>query len=484
MSLNTTFRITAFILAAGLLTSCVATKSYKKPDTGVETEELYPYEKVQMDSTTLADMPWDQVFEDPQLRALIDEALQNNVNLQQAVEQIRVAEARYYRDQMGMFPSLNIGGSASYNEPSDNNVNFGSGFNNVSIPASESYAALLSSTWEMDVWGKLNSARKASLANLLQTEATRRAVQTTLIANVATAYYRLLALDRQLEIVRETVENRKKDVKTVKSLHEGAVVSKVSVQQSIANRYAAEVTIPELKQQITEQENALSVLLGREPGEIERTSLERQDPIDSLATGVPGQLLKNRPDVIAAEYNFRSAFELTNQARTYFYPSFTLTAEGGFRSLETGDLFMPGSIFYNLIGGLTQPVFSQGRNKARLEQSKARQQQVLLNLKQTTLEAGREVSNALSQYQNASRQLRLNRQQLEALQKAVDYSRELLQYGEATYAEVLTAQQNYLSVQIGHVNDRLQQLTAEVNLYRALGGGWSPEADSTSALDR
>ena len=228
----------------------------------------------------------------------------------------------------------------------------------------------------------------------------------------------------------------------------------------------------------------MSVLLGREPGEIERTSLERQDPIDSLATGVPGQLLKNRPDVIAAEYNFRSAFELTNQARTYFYPSFTLTAEGGFRSLETGDLFMPGSIFYNLIGGLTQPVFSQGRNKARLEQSKARQQQVLLNLKQTTLEAGREVSNALSQYQNASRQLRLNRQQLEALQKAVDYSRELLQYGEATYAEVLTAQQNYLSVQIGHVNDRLQQLTAEVNLYRALGGGWSPEADSTSALDR
>ncbi len=469
-----------FVVLAATLSSCMATKNYKKPDPAIETDQLYTIEQTELDSTTLADMPWEEIFEDPYLRDLIDEALQNNLNLQDAIQQIRIAEANYYRDKMGLFPSLEFGGSASYNEPSDNSVNFGGSQGGGSVPASDQYAALLSSRWEVDIWGRLNSARKASLASLLQTEAARRTVQTTLIANVAASYYRLLALDRQLEIVRETVENRKKDVQTIKSLHEGAVVTKVSVEQSVANRYAAEVTIPELKQRITEQENALSILAGRTPGSIERGSLDKQQPIDTLATGVPAQLLRNRPDIIAAEYGFRSAFELTNHARTYFYPALTLTAEGGFRSLDTQNLFMPGSIFYNLIGGLTQPLFSQGQNKSRLEQSRARQQQALLEFRRTILEAGREVSNALSQYENAEQKMDLHEKQLQALENAVDYSRDLLQYGEANYAEVLTAQQNYLSVQINYINNRLQKLTAGVNLYRALGGGWNsmPETEN------
>lgn len=465
MSFKPKFNLVAALILTVSLSSCIATKSYKKPDVEAETETLYPFDQVEMDSTTLADMPWQKVFKDPQLQDLIEEALKNNLDLQDAIQQIRVAEANFYQGKMSLFPSLNLNGSAGYGELSDN-------ANQANIPGSERYTASLSSSWELDVWGKLTSAKKASYAALLQTEATRRAVQTRLIATVANAYYQLLALDRQLEITRQTVEIRRQDVETVKSLKESSVVTGVSVQQSIANRYAAEVTIPELNQQIIELENDLSILLGRTPGGIERGTLSNQETIDSLATGVPAQLLRNRPDILAAEYSFRSAFELTNNARAYFYPSFTLTAEGGFQSLSTQDLFQPGSVFYNIIGGLTQPLFNRGQNRARLKQSKAQQQQALLQLRSSILNAGREVSNALNQFQNAEQKMELRQQQLTALENAAEYSRQLLQYGEANYTEVLTAQQNLLSAQLSGVNDNLQQLTAGVNLYRALGGGW------------
>lgn len=474
MSVKSTLKILPALLLTVSLSACIATKSYKKPD--LDTKTLYPFEQVEMDSATLADMPWQKIFKDPQLRTLIGEALQNNLDLRSAVQQIRVAEANFYQGKMNMLPSLGAGASLSHNEQSDNSVNFGSSLQNLTIPGSETYSLSMSSSWEIDVWGKLTSAKKASYASLLQTEATRRAIQTKLIAQVANSYYRLLALDRQLKVTRQTIQNRRQDVQTVKSLKESGIVTGVSVQQSIANRYAAEVTIPELEQQITEQEHALSNLLGRAPGSIRRTSLSRQDPIDSLATGLPAQLLRNRPDILAAEYSFRNAFELTNNARAYFYPSFTLTARGGYQSLQTSNLFQPGSVFYNLIAGLTQPIFNKGQNRARLERSKAQQQQALLQLKSTIINAGTEVSNAMSQFQNAQRKLELRQHQLEALEKSVEYSRELLQYGEANYTEVLTAQQSLLSAKLSIIRDQLQQLTAGVDLYRALGGGWNKKA--------
>lgn len=476
MPTKSSLNSTAAILLAVFLSSCIATKPYEKPD--IETENLYPFEQVELDSTTLADMPWQKVFRDTQLRSLIHEALENNLELQNAIQQIRIAEANFYEGRMSMLPSLSASGDVSYNEQSDNSVNFGEGLGDVSIPASEQYSVSLSSSWELDVWGKLTSAKKASFSALLQTEATRRAIQTTLIANVANAYYQLLALDKQLEITRETVENRRQDVETVRSLKESDMVTGVSLQQSIANRYAAEVTIPELEQQITVQEHTLSILLGRAPGTIERSTLAQQSPIDSLATGVPAQLLRNRPDIIAAEYSFRSAFELTNNARAYFYPAFTLTARGGYQSLQTEDLFQPGSIFYNLAAGLTQPIFNRGQNRARLKRSKARQEQALLELRGTILDASNEVSNTLSQFERADQKLELRQYQLEALENAVEYSRELLQYGEANYTEVLTAQQQLLSAQLNNISDRLQQLTAGVDLYRALGGGWDQSANN------
>lgn len=457
-----------FVVVASIVffPSCLATKPYETPD--IDSTHVYGTTPVELDSSRLAAMPWEDVFSDPQLRDLIAEALRNNLDLRDAIQQIRIAEAAFHEGKMALLPDLYAEGSASYNEPSDNATAAQGG----TIPATDRYSIALSSSWELDVWGRLTSAKRARFAALLQTEATRRAVQTAIIAEVANAYYQLLALDRQLEITRATVENRQSDVSTVRSLKEGAVVTEVSVQQSIASLESAEASIPDLQQAITEQENALSILLGRQPGPIERTSLEKQEPIDSLTTGVPARLLLNRPDVIAAQYSYRSAFQQTNSARAAFYPSLTLTAEGGGESLEVEDILSPGSMFYNLIGGITQPIFANGQNEARLKRTTARQEQALLNLKSTLYNAGSDVSNALNQYRNAEQKLEARRRQLAALETAVQDSRELLQYGETNYIQVLTAQQNYLSAQLSRVNDRLERLQAGVDLYQALGGGW------------
>nr|WP_317172300.1 efflux transporter outer membrane subunit [Hymenobacter sp. BRD67] len=330
----------------------------------------------------------------------------------------------------------------------------------------------LSSSWEADVWGKLRSTKRSYAAYVLQSEAYRRVVLTQLIADIADNYYSLLALDAQLEITRQTVQNRIQDVEVMKLLLEGDVVTGAAVVQSEAQRYAVEVTIPDLERNIRETENLLATLLGRTPGPIERGTLAGQDASPALLTGVPGQLLRNRPDVQQAEYTFESTFEQTNAARTYFYPSFTITANGGLTSTTIQNLFSPTAIFASVVGGLAQPVFNQGINRLRLARSQALQQEYLYTYQQTMFTAGQEVSNALFAYQSATEKARIRAQQLDALNKAVDYTHELLRAGFANYTEVLTAQQSLLQAQLSGVNDQLQQRQAVTNLYHALGGGW------------
>ena len=237
-----------------------------------------------------------------------------------------------------------------------------------------------------------------------------------------------------------------------------------------ASRYAAEVTIPDLKQSIRETENQLNLLLGRVPGPVTRSSIDVQQPVMLLKTGVPAQLLANRPDVAAAEYNLRYYFELTNVARTYFYPALTISASGGYTSYLS--LTGPGSWVSNLRAGLTQPVFNQGLNKARLKIAQEQQQQAALGFRTAVLTAGQEVSNALYSYQTAIEKADSRRLQLQNLEKSVEYTQELVRYGFANYTEVLNAQQSLLSAQLQRINDHLQQLQAVVYLYRALGGGW------------
>lgn len=448
------------------LSACV-TKKYERPQ--VKNEGLYRDINT-TDTTTMADLPWKTLFSDTTLQSLIQKGINENLDLKQAIERIKISEATLRQSRAAFLPSLQADVSVTDAKQAAAALNFPPGIN-INLET-QTYRAQLSTAWEADIWGKLSSAKKAAYATLLQSDATKRAVQTQLIATIANSYYTLLALDKQLAITEETIKIREKDVETMKALKQGAVVNGAAVVQSESNLYAAEVTLPDLKRSIKEAENALNIALAQAPGTVNRTTLDQQVPFTNLNTGVSAQLLQNRPDVIAAEFGFRSAFENTNVAKTYFYPALTLTAAGGLTSLQLSNFF-DNSIFYNLVGGLTQPIFAKGANKARLTTAQANQQIAFYTFQQALLTGGQEVSNALYAYQTADEKEATRTKQIASLTKAVDFTKELLRYSSATnYTDVLTSEQSLLTAQLNGINDRLQKLQSIVNLYRALGGGW------------
>jgi NodT family efflux transporter outer membrane factor (OMF) lipoprotein len=455
------------VIAAALLSAC-AVKKYERPAT-VTTDKLFR-DEVSADSTTIADMPWQTVFKDPKLSALIQKGLDQNLNLKNAIENIVQARATLRQSKLAYYPTLNLDASVTRNKQSEAGLNFPPGININTLTTT--YKLGLSTSWEADIWGKLSSSKRSAFASYLATDAAKQAIQTQLISDIANNYFLLMSYDRQLEITQKTLESRIENVEIIKALKEGAIVTGAAVVQSEANRYAAEVLIPDLKQRIRETENTLNILMGQGPGPIDRGHLEDQAIPENIDIGMPSQLLHNRPDVRQAEFNFRVAFESTNLARTYFYPSLTLTASGGFSNLQLKDFF-DRSIFYSIIGGLTQPIFNHGQNKARLTTAQSQQLQAYNNFQQSLLIAGQEVSNSLYAYQMAVAKQDSRAKQIESLEKAVDYTQQLLEYSSATnYTDVLTSEQNLLAAQLSGVNDNLQKLQALVDLYRALGGGW------------
>jgi outer membrane protein, multidrug efflux system len=452
--------IGVLVLSLCVFSSCKITKAYQRPSSMADSNLFR--EGFTSDTTTIAQISWKQLFTDTSLQALIDEGIQNNLDLKIATARIKAATANVKQSRLALWPTLLANSTATYQQVPP--TQFGT---------PEAYQLWLSSGWELDIWGKLKSLKRASLAALLASEAYRRAVQTQLVANIALNYYLLLSYDAQLEITEKTVANRKAEVETMKILKESDVVTGAAVVQSTANRYSVEVTIPDLKQNIRETENSISLLLGRRSDTVFRTHLNDQRIVSGMQTGIPAQLLANRPDVQQAEYQLRFYFELANVARTYFYPSFTITATGGFSSTSLAQLLNPSSFFSNITGGLIQPIFNQGLNRQRLEISKANEEEFLADFRQTILTAGQEVSNALYNYQAASDKESLRAEQIAYLQKSVDYTKELLKYSSATnYTDVLTSEQSLLAAQLNSVSDKLQKLSAVVQLYRSLGGGW------------
>ncbi|MES2830142.1 MAG: efflux transporter outer membrane subunit [Bacteroidota bacterium] len=443
------------------------TKKYERPT--VVSSDLYR-DVMTDDTTSIAALPWKSLFADIPLQNLIEQGLQENLDLKQAVERIKISEATLRQSGAAFLPSLNAELSVTDAKQSVAALNFPPGININT--ETQTYRTQLTTSWEADIWGKLSSAKRSAFASLLQTDAAKRAIQTQLIATIANTYYNLLALDKQLNITEQTIKIRQTDVETMKALKEGAIVNGAAVVQSEANLYAAQVTLPDLRRNIKETENALSVLVGRTPRTVQRTKLDDQQIYSSLQTGISAQLLQNRPDVQAAEYAFRAAFENTNIAKSYFYPSLTLTASGGLSTLQVKNFF-DNSIFYNLVGGIAQPIFNRGINKARLKTAGAQQQIALYAFQQSLLSGGQEVSNALYAYLTAREKEVTRALQIAALTKAVDYTKELLRYSSATnYTDVLTSEQALLNAQLNSINDKLQKLQAVVNLYRALGGGW------------
>jgi multidrug efflux system outer membrane protein len=460
MSKTNIYNVIAYTLALIVIfSSCRVTGNYKNT-VGPSNDSLFR-DVSTTDSNTIADIPRREMFNDTLLRSLIEEGVANNLDLKIAMARIKQAQANLRQASAIFYPTLSANAGVTAQKPA-----------NVKA-TSDVYELYGSSSWEADIWGKLRSTRRAALASFLQSDAYRNAVQTQLVSDIVTNYYLLQAYDAQLQVTLKTVENRTMDVETMKLLKESDVVTGAAVVQSEANRYSVEVTLPDLRQNIRETENRLSLLLGRNSGVIPRDSIKNEQVRTDLRTGVPALLLANRPDVREAEYQVRYYFELTNIAKTYFYPSLTITAQGGWSNGGIGQLFNATSLFGNIFDGLVQPIFNQGLNRQRLRIAQAQQEEFIATFKKTLLNAGQEVSNALYNYQAASDKIKTRSQQISFLQKSVEYTKELLKYSaKANYTDVLTSEQSLLAAQLNSVSDKLQQLQAVVELYRSLGGGW------------
>ncbi|WP_373058125.1 efflux transporter outer membrane subunit [Zunongwangia sp. H14] len=456
-----------FILAPVVLLSlqaCFVAKDYEQPD--IVKEEHYRTDTFPQDSLNIANISWREIFTDPLLTGYIEEGLENNIDIRIALQQILAAEAYVKQGKAAYFPTLNANAQMTHQELSSNSQ-FGSLFSSI-----DQYEISGALSWEADIWGRITSTKKAFQARYLQTVAAHKAVKTRLIADIASNYYQLLALDEQIRITRQTIENRENSLETTEALKEAGNVTEVGVKQTEAQLYTARAILIDLVNQQRLLENSFSILLGEAPMQIERTDLSQQEITTALHIGVPAQLLRNRPDVIAAEYNLVNAFQLTNAARADFYPSLTLSATGGFQSLDLKELFDPNSLFATIVGGLAQPIFNSRRIRTEYEVSQAEQEQARLNFRDTFLTATREVMDALYSYQAATETIEVRQKEYNAYQTATDYSEELLNNGLANYLEVLTARENALNSSLNLIDARYNQLQSMVDLYQSLGGGW------------
>jgi NodT family efflux transporter outer membrane factor (OMF) lipoprotein len=419
------------------------------------------------DTTTIGNIPWKEYFTDTKLQALIAEGLNTNIDLQIALNRIKQTEATLEMARAAFYPTLSAAAQVNHTRTSsaDGGTKVLGYYSNVTSVG-------FSASWEADLWGKLSNQSKAKYAGYLNSFEYRDLVQTTLISNIAKAYYNLLALDEQLKITKKTIALLEKSTQTMADLKEAGQQNAAAVEQSKALLYNTQISIPQLESQIRKQENALSFLLGRTPTGIDRDSIATQTVSDRLDYGVPAQMLAKRPDVKQAELSFRSAYALTSVAKANFYPSFTIsTANLGFAAGGFSDLFQPERVAAQIVAGLTQPIFYKRQLRGNLKIAQSQQEEALLYFKSVVLFAGQEVSDILYSYKASLSKNGYRDMQITSLTNAVDYTQELLTAGEANYTEVLTAQQSLLTARLNQVNDKLEQLTYSVSLYKALGGG-------------
>lgn len=463
---NKIYKIVVVVVVAGMMHSCFVAKNYERPQ--VKTDNLYRTDEVLTDSTSLGNLSWDKLFTDPILQGHIKTGLQHNLDIRIAIQTINAANANMKQGKAGYFPTFSLGADWTHQELSKNSQ-FGA---LLSDRSTDQYQLTGNLSWEADIWGKIRSNKRAANASYLQTIAAQQAVQTQLVSNIASTYFQLMALDAQLKVVDSTLANRNQSIETIKALKDAGNVNEVGVKQTEAQLYATQIIKEDLKNNIVILENTMSILLGEAPRRIERSTFENQKVSADINLGIPAMALGKRPDVIAAEYNLISNFEMTNMAKSSFYPSLKVTATGGLQSIDLKEWFSANSLFANIVTGLTQPVFNQRQIKTRYEVAKANQEKAYLQFEQSLLNAGKEVSDALQQYTNETTKLSIRIQQVDALKKAADYSDELLTYGLVNYLEVLTAKDQALNTELNLIDNQYKQYNAVIMLYKALGGGW------------
>lgn len=447
------------------LTACAGRKAYERPN--VVNEKLFRTDNIPTDSLGSANVSWRNIFTDATLQGHINKALSNNLDVRVAMQNVASAQAYLKQSKAAQLPTLSVG--ANYTR-STNSINAMGGmgertYNNL-------WDITGAASWEADIWGKLSAQRRASYASYLATVEAQKAVQSEVVATLATAYYQLLMLDEQKKVLEQTIDFRQKSLETTKSLKEAGSTTEVATKQIEALVYNAQAQLVTIGNSIWALENTICVLLGEEPHAIERTTLAEQQFPTEFKQGYAAKLLQNRPDVARAELSLRNAFELTQVARAAFYPTLTLSARGGISSTELDTWISAKSIFANFVAGLAQPILNRRQIRTQYEVQQIAQKTALLNFKKAVLSAGKEVSDAMQNFSTQTEFIELKTKEMKAYQEATDYSKQLFDSGMVNYLEVITAEVNRLNAELSVANAQFTRMQYGITLYKALGGGW------------
>jgi NodT family efflux transporter outer membrane factor (OMF) lipoprotein len=461
-------KVLLLLFSALVVTSCMTRAKYERPKEAID-ENLFRTDLLPKDSVSMAAISWREIFTDATLQKHIAKALENNLDVRVALQNISAADSYLKQSKAAYLPTLSAGPNYTFQTQSLN-TQFGQIFGQRNYVNQFDVTANIA--WEADIWGKMKAQKKAQFASYLGTVSTHQAIKSDLVASVASAYYQLLTFDDQKRIINETIALRKKNLETTSALKDAGTVTEVAVQQSEALVFNAESMLISIDVQIGLLENTLSLLLGEPSKAIERTTTNDQKMPINLALGYPANLLENRPDVKAAEYQLMNAFEMTNVAKAQFYPSLRLTGSGGISSVDIDHLFSSQSLLANLVMGLAQPILNKRQIKTQYEVSLVNKEIAYLNFRKSVLNAGKEVSDALKVYQSQDSFINLKRKEMDAYKKSVDFSQELVNYGMANYLEVINASVNQLNAELNISNAEYSKLDAGIQLYKSLGGGW------------
>ena len=459
MKLN---KIILLATASLVMTSCGLYNKYERPEVntkGLVRDTVSTTDTLAVsDTTSFGNLPWREVFTDSHLQSLIETALSNNTNLLNAALNVKIVEDQLMVAKLAFVPGFTF-------SPQGTLASWDGG------KTSKTYSLPVTASWSIDLFGNLLNQKRSAQMALLATRDYQQVVQTKVISNVANMYYTLLMLDKQLEVVNDMTKLTEETWKIMKIQKELGRVKETSVQSAEANYYSVQAQATDLKRQIRETENSLSLLLGQQAQSIQRGTFEGQSLPAEFSTGVSLQLLNNRPDVHYAEMSLAQCFYDVNTARSRFYPNITISGTGAYTNSGGGGITNPGKWLLSAVGSLTQPIFAHGQIVAGLKAAKSKQEQAFNTWQNAVLSAGSEVSNALVLYNSSDEKSKLEEKQVASLKKNVEYNKMLFNDGSATYLEVITAQQSLLNAELSKVADDFYKMQAVVNLYYALGGG-------------
>ncbi len=448
--------------AAAMLGSCGIYNKYERPDVNIQgivrdTASISDTLAV-ADTTSFGNLPWRSVFTDSQLQKLIETGLAHNVNMLNAALNVKMVQAQLVSAKLAFLPAISFSPSGTLSSWDG-------------ATPSKIYSLPVQASWSIDLFGNLLNAKRSAQMQLLAMKDYQLVVQTGLVSNIANLYYTLMMLDKQLEIVNSMADLTKETLRIMRLQKDMGRVNETGVQSAEANYYSVLAQASDIKRQIREMENSMSLLLGQPAQTIARGTLDSQSLPTEFSTGVALQMLSNRPDVHYAEMNLAACFYDTNRARSQFYPSINISGSGAYTNSGGMGIVNPGKWLMSAVGSLTQPIFAHGQLVAGLKVAKAKQEQAFNTWQQAVLSAGSEVSNALVLYNSSAEKAELDGKRVDVLQKNVEMTKQLFNSRSASYLEVVTAQQSLLNAQLAKVQDDFYKMQAVVNLYYALGGG-------------